>query len=138
RHFVLLGTLLLLATSHTWAVWATSGLETRQFTFFVLLGILATSRGVGEPRRLLLASTAFALAELTRPEGLMIWCCAGAWLLFELLWTKRMSWKAALAFCAPFVLVVGAHYLWRHAYYVDWFPNTYYAKHVRAWPEAGV
>ncbi len=137
RHFVLLGTLLLLATSHTWAVWGTSGLETRQFTFFVLLGLLATSRSVHEPRKLIFASLSFALAELTRPEGLMIGGCAGAWLLFELYWTKRLSWKPLLAFAVPFALVVGAHYLWRRWYYDDWFPNTYYAKHVRSWPEAG-
>ena len=34
--------------------------------------------------------------------------------------------------------IVGAHFLWRLAYYGDLWPNTYYAKHVRGWPEAGI
>jgi arabinofuranosyltransferase len=33
-----------------------------------------------------------------------------------------------IALSAPFVLLVGAHYLWRHSYYGAWLPNTYYAK----------
>ena len=40
-------------------------------------------------------------------------------------------------FAAPFAAIVGTHFLWRLAYYGDLWPNTYYAKHVRGWPEAG-
>ena len=38
---------------------------------------------------------------------------------------------------APFALLVSAHFLFRYAYYGEWLPNTYYAKHVRAWYESG-
>ena len=38
---------------------------------------------------------------------------------------------------APFVVLVAAHFLFRYAYYDEWLPNTYYAKHVRPWYEAG-
>jgi arabinofuranosyltransferase len=30
------------------------------------------------------------------------------------------------------------HIVWRRSYYGEWLPNTYYAKHVAAWPEAGI
>lgn len=138
RAFAAFGALLLLATSRTWAVWTTSGLETRQFTFFALLGLLLTSRGLGRPGRLAGASLAFAGAEYTRPEGLLLWGCAGAWLLAETAFARRFSWRPLLAYGLPFLVLVAAHYLGRHAYYGDWLPNTYYAKHVRAWPEAGI
>ncbi|HMV68399.1 MAG TPA: hypothetical protein PKA64_16240, partial [Myxococcota bacterium] len=39
---------------------------------------------------------------------------------------------------APFGAIVGAHFLWRHAYYGEWLPNTYYAKDVRDWWTAGL
>ena len=34
-------------------------------------------------------------------------------------------------------MLVVAHFLFRYAYYGEWLPNTYYAKHVRPWYEAG-
>jgi hypothetical protein len=42
----------------------------------------------------------------------------------------------ALAGLAP-LLAVAAHLVWRRARYGHWLPNTYYAKHTTAWPEAG-
>lgn len=137
RALVALGALVLLATSHTWIVWSTSGLETRQFTLFTLLGIVLVSRRPGSPRILMLASLCFGLAELTRPEGMLVFGCAAAWFVLDQLLTRRFVLRDLVAFVAPFALIVAAHYLWRHAYYVEWLPNTYYAKHVRAWPEAG-
>ena len=38
---------------------------------------------------------------------------------------------------APFLVLVAAHFLFRYAYYGEWLPNTYYAKHVRPWYESG-
>ncbi len=138
RTFIAFGALLLLATSRTWAAWTTSGLETRQFTAFVLLGLYLVHTGRGRPGRLAAASLAFVGAEYTRPEGPLLWAFAGAWLLVEMGLARKFSWRDALAYGVPFVALVGAHYLWRHAYYGDWLPNTYYAKYVRPWPEAGV
>jgi arabinofuranosyltransferase len=39
-----------------------------------------------------------------------------------------LALSALLRLLLPFVAIVGAHYLWRHWYYGDWLPNTYYAK----------
>jgi len=136
---VALGATLLLVTSRTWAVWSTSGLETRQFTTCILLGVLALSGGVNSARRLAWASVAFAAAEYTRPEGNLIWAMAGAWLVLEMLLRReRDVWPRLAAYALPFVVLVGAHYLWRHAYYGEWLPNTYYAKYVRPWTDMGL
>ena len=42
-----------------------------------------------------------------------------------------------LAGLLPLVLVL-AHIAWRRSFYGEWLPNTYYAKVVAAWPEAGM
>ena len=131
RHLVALGALLVLALSHTFAIWATSGLETRQFTFFVLLAAVCLSPK--ENPRLVLASLALAAAEATRPEANLLFVCALAWLV-----QGRARPREIARFAVPFVVLVGAHFLWRWTYYGDLLPNTYYAKHVRGWPEAGI
>ena len=44
-------------------------------------------------------------------------------------------WVLELA--APWVVAVALHYLFRYGYYGEWLPNTYHAKFVRPWYEAG-
>jgi arabinofuranosyltransferase len=51
--------------------------------------------------------------------------------------TRPRSPLSRLVFASPFALPL-AHVLWRKGFYGEWLPNTYYAKHVSAWPEAGV
>src|SRR5262249_48062496 len=85
--------LFLLRIHRSVAVWATSGLETRQFTLFCSAGIALAGAGLLRERwqtatlRLplpldwadvkleLLASLALALAEATRPEGALACAC---------------------------------------------------------------
>ena len=47
------------------------------------------------------------------------------------------DWRAAACLVVPFVVLVAGHELFRYSYYGEWLPNTYYAKHVRPWYEAG-
>ena len=84
------------------------------------------------------ASLALAGAAYTRPEGPLIAACCFAWQVAATAASgSRWSWRQFACLVVPFVALVGAHYLLRHAYYGDWLPNTYYAKHVRPWYEAG-
>ncbi len=128
---------LLFATNRSVAVWATSGLEVRQFTFFLTLGLYALSRWRDGDRWLVWGSLSLAAATLTRPEGmllgpiLLLWAGLDHWRL------GRVTLRAALSAALPFMLIIGAHLLWRHAYYGEWLPNTYYAKSVRPWWDAG-
>ena len=153
-------TLGFLCASATFAKWTSGGgLETRQFTFFVVLAVVALTAHRGSRRGLLVASFSLALASLTRPEGPLIAACCFAWWAaqgladgergdggersggirewaFELL--RRIDWRGALALALPFLLIVGAHFLWRYSYYDEWLPNTYFAKYVRPWWDIGL
>ena len=124
--------LALLALTRSVAVWSSSGLETRCFEFLVIAGVLrllveleGLERGAPRPP---LAWLLFALAALTRPDGLLI---SGAVLAAGAAYVARRAPAELGRFVSrqiPFALVVGAHALFRRAYYGDWLPNTYYAK----------
>ena len=147
----------LLCSSATFAMWTSGGgLETRQFTFFVVLAVVALTAHRGSRRGLLIASLSLALASLTRPEGPLIAACCFAWWAAQEVasgdgerhgggawgWAwgliRRVDWRGALWLALPFALIVGAHFLWRYSYYGEWLPNTYYAKYVRPWYDAGL
>ncbi len=135
-------TLGLLCTSATFAVWTSGGgLETRQFTFFIVAAVVCLSLYQHNRTGLIAASLCLAAAELTRPEGLLLAACCFAWFALQRL-AKDRSVNAKLVkdtacLVAPFALIVAAHFLFRYAYYGEWLPNTYYAKHVRPWYESG-
>ena len=150
--------LALLCSSATFALWTSAGgLETRQFTFFVLLAVVALTAHRGSRGGLAVASLSLALASLTRPEGPLIAACCFAWWAAQeaasaskeplggggaRAWAlgalRRMDWRGALWLALPFALIVGAHFLWRFSYYGEWLPNTYYAKFVRPWWDVGL
>ena len=142
----------LVCGSATFAVWTSGGgLETRQFTFFTLLAAALVTTRPGSRRALAAASLSLALASLTRPEGpLIAACCFGWWAAQQIASTRgaahgdrakrileRLDWRGLLWLTLPFAAIVGAHFLWRYSYYGEWLPNTYYAKDVRPWWEAG-
>ena len=152
----------LVCGSATFAVWTSAGgLETRQFTFFVVAAVVCLSLYRNLRWGLLAASVSLALAALTRPEGPLIAACCFAW--FGALqipaalnalrraaepqgvgvssaiaaMARGIDWRGLVCLIAPFALIVGMHFLFRYAYYGEWLPNTYYAKHIRPWYESG-
>ena len=154
--------LALVCSSATFAVWTSGGgLETRQFTFFIVLAVVCLSLYRNLRGGLLTASVSLALASLTRPEGPLIAACCFAWFgalqlpaalnalrresepqgvgvtsaITEI--SRRIDWRGTFSLIAPFALIVGAHFLFRYAYYGEWLPNSYYAKHIRPWYESG-
>ncbi len=118
-----------LALSRSFAVWCTSGLETKLFELLVVAAVL---RGVEEVEcrdpRWWRPALLLALATLTRPDGLLIaavffavrFVCEAA--------QRSLRIRAVALGAAVFVTVVGLHLLFRLAYYGDLMPNTYYAK----------
>jgi arabinofuranosyltransferase len=125
-----------LVTNRTFLTWASSGLETALFVFLLVLWVrqllFSKSRG-----RIASASLVAAALELTRPDGLLF--CAATFLVAASeaardRETARLRW---LVECAP-LLLVGVHELWRFTTYGTWLPNTYHAKYVAPWPEAGL
>ncbi len=135
----------LVCSSATFAVWTSGGgLETRQFTFFIVLAVVCLSLYRDSRRGLLASSLSLALAAYTRPEGPLIAACCFAWFAAQrvagtgLLRLDRENLRDLVYLVAPFVILVAAHFLFRYAYYGEWLPNTYYAKHVRPWYEADI
>lgn len=138
RVAVLAGVALLYASNRTVAVWATSGLATRQFTFLVLAGVLGVTRYRNSPRALLLGSTALGLAELTRPEALLVGPAVLGWWAVDAGLRGRLSRADALRAALPFGGITAAHLCFRFAYYGQWLPNTWYAKSAGAWWDMGL
>ena len=134
-------TLGFMCSSATFAVWTSGGgLETRQFTFFIVLAVMCLSLYRDGRRGLLAASLSLAAAALTRPEGpLLAALCFGWFVIQRMADTGRPQpdWRRLAWLAAPFVVLICTHFLWRYAYYGEWLPNTYYAKHVRPWYESG-
>jgi arabinofuranosyltransferase len=129
---VLAGTL----TNRTFLAWTSSGLETALFGFLLLAWVcLALFVPDGGGSRTALALVAGLLA-LARPDGLLF-AAATAGLLAARLFAGRARSVRAFAPALGLLLPV-AHLLWRRATYGYWLPNTYHAKHVAAWPEAGL
>ena len=129
----------LVCSSVTFAVWTSAGgLETRQFTLFIVLGVVCLSLYRRSPWGLLAASLSLTAAAYTRPEGPLFAALSFAWFAIQgTLTNRRLPWRELTLLIMPFVLLVAAHYLFRYSYYGEWVPNTYYAKHVRPWYESG-
>jgi arabinofuranosyltransferase len=130
---VLLGTV----TNRTFLTWLSSGLETALFNFCFTWWIFEalTPPGVRTERWVARLSTAAALTALTRPDGLLV--VSGSIVIVAIEAIRGRIPRKKLAMLAPLALVV-LHVLWRRLTYGDWLPNTYYAKHVRPWPESGL
>lgn len=121
--------LILLATDHSFAVWSTSGMETRLYGFLALSTSWLALRFTDlKTRRSALFLGACAVAtSLTRPEGLLVCAAAFGYLGYS---CRRGAAPGRLALVALGVwgLGVAAHLAWRHGYYGDWVPNTFHVK----------
>ena len=132
----------LVCSSATFAVWTSGGgLETRQFTFFVVMAVVCLCLYRESRYALFAVSLSLAAAALTRPEGPLFAVCCFAWYVVQRRvdtgqWGK--CWRDAACLVIPFVVLVAGHYLFRYSYYGEWLPNTYYAKYVRPWYDMGL
>ena len=136
----------LVCSSATFAVWTSGGgLETRQFTFFIILAVVSLALYRRNKWGLLAASLSLAAAALTRPEGPLIAAICVAWYAIQSMadagrlrpdW-RSIDWRGLACLIAPCAIIIAAHFLFRYAYYGEWLPNTYYAKFVRPWYESG-
>lgn len=116
-----------LALHRSFAAWSSGGLETQAFALLVLGGytLLARERSRGSSQ--VWSALVLALATLTRPEGALFFGLAAAFRLADVV-AGRLPARRFAAWCATYLLLVGAHLLWRRGYYGFWLPNTFYAK----------
>ena len=129
---------LLLAICGWFAFFAAIGLETHLFALFITLAICFVLR-----QRWAWAGVLFACAYLTRPEGGGLWTVTLAWLLWQAFIGPRIVRRVQtvdrdgegaacfadiVRFTLPFVVIAGAHEIWRLTYYGEPLPNTFYDK----------
>ncbi len=124
--------LLLLACQGPMILWSVSGLEAGCYAAMTLLAVLAYERWFASARGLLLAGALFGLSTMVRPDGVVFGGAAGLHLVCCGLLARPLQIGAllrrAVALAIGFALVFGPFVLWRHSYYQDWLPNTFYIK----------
>jgi arabinofuranosyltransferase len=128
-------TVTFLGTNYTFSAYATSGLETQMQTFLIATSAALAFSMAEEERRSILRSAAFsglcAAALLTRLDSAIPVVVLFAYLLVSpagRLSVERRRALSGAALVLPAFLIVGAWFLWRHAYYGSWLPNSYYVK----------
>lgn len=120
-----IGPAALLAASSGFACWTSGGLETQMFTFFCALGLYWSFAD-----RLAASGVAFALAAMTRPEGILVFAVVGgvtqAWT--QIAERRLLPRRDELMRAAMFLAVFAPYFAWRWWYYGWPFPNTAYVK----------
>jgi arabinofuranosyltransferase len=134
--------LIILATliNRTFLAWTSSGLETALFNFLVTLWIYLVLFNVKSDNRWIFGITGSAtLIYLSRPDGILFAGITALMAAIQLLAARKrgnLSQKKLWAISPLTIIII--HFAWRRMTYGEWLPNTYYAKHLAAWPEAGV
>lgn len=114
-----------LCLNRDFSVYATSGLETSAFTFFLaaaFFNLLSGKKTVGA----LIGGSFTLLAMLTRPDGVIFLISV---LVYFFLKGEGAARRSAY-FLLPVVAVFLPYWLWRWHYYGFFFPNSFYAKSI--------
>lgn len=128
---------LLLASSGTWALWASAGLEPPLFATLILVAVLLHARE--RDRAFAPASgIVWALVAMTRPDGILLFAVSGLFKAGEGFAAARAVRGTRGAFAremaeiilwlAGFAIVFVPYFAWRYMTYGWLYPNTYYAK----------
>ena len=130
---------LALALNRSFCAWCTGGLATQFFSLLVFSGFLFFWLESCQARqRPWCSALLFSLASLTRPEGILFCGVAGLFFATDVVLLKRRSWFSLGFWLSLYVPLVAVHFLWRHAYYGYWLPNTFYAKVSGIWLSQGM
>ena len=120
---------LFLAADGSYALWAVGGLEGPLFALLLLAGALSYLREMKNPAMRSLSGFWFALAAMTRPEGLLVFALTGLHqALTRLFRERRLANQQDWIRLGEFFLVWGTWFIWRWRYYGHPLPNSFYAK----------
>ena len=120
---------LLLAADGSFALWSVGGLESCLFAFLVLAGGLAYMGEMKEPERVPLSGAWFALAAMTRPEGLLVYGLTGLHqVITRSVGLRKLATRQDWLRLALFALLWAPWFAFRWRYYGFPLPNTFYAK----------
>ena len=118
-----------LALNASFVAWSTGGLETTLFTFLIFAGCFAYVYSAQTDKKHLLAPIIFALAALTRPEGVLVFGVTSIHLVVsEYRAGRPLLSKRTVTWLAMFAAIYAPYYFWRFHYYGYPLPNTFYAK----------
>ncbi len=120
---------LFLALDGSFALWSVGGMETLMFTCLTFAGAAAYLHEQSEPDHWPLSGPLFALAAMTRPEGVMLFAVtAGHQVLVRLFEEGRPFRGRDVVRILLFGGLWGSYFLGRWWYYGFPLPNTFYAK----------
>jgi hypothetical protein len=103
---------------------------------FVAVGNLLTIDLTGKGR-FWISSLFFALAAMTRPEGILLFGTFYC-LYFIIKLFRRANIKPLILSSLIFIVIIGAQFIFRYFYYGYPFPNTFYAKVTGTWIDMGL
>jgi hypothetical protein len=106
-------------------VYATSGLETSMFTFFIS-ATFATLIMARSNRGLMFSGLMVVLTMLTRPDGIIFLIASVVFITIM----YRKPIVSILVFLLPSIFLFIPYWIWRCSYYGYFFPNTFYAKSI--------
>jgi arabinofuranosyltransferase len=123
----------LLITQYSFLCYATGGLETQFVTLWTMLAVrfLIVAPGVNDRQNIswLVAGLASACAVLTRMDSVLL--LAPFWLWrFQAAWRDSTwrTWRPVVLGSGVAVIPVAVWLLWRHGFYGEWVPNTFWVK----------
>lgn len=135
----------LLAADGSFVLWAISGLETAMFAFLIFTGALLYVREHCDERQKTkderssfvlpprsgfpFSGILFALAAMTRPEGLFVFAITVAHqAIWRLLTERRLFIQHDILRGVAFTAIFVPYWLGRWYYYKSFFPNSFHAK----------
>ncbi len=131
----------LLAADGSFVLWAISGLETVLFAFLIFAGALLyvrEQRDTGQSG-FPFSGILFALAAMTRPEGLFVFAITvahqAAW---HLLTERRLFTRQDILRGIAFTAIFAPYWLGRWYYYKSLLPNSFHAKVSASGPAAQI
>lgn len=119
---------LFLVCCGAYAAWSTGGLETSFYTFLVFSGSFLFVTGIEKPLYSALSGMVFALACLTRLDGLIFVGVTFAFYFILRVRKKQIAWKCLCFWTLSFLIPFLVYFIWRWSYYGKFLPNTFYVK----------
>jgi arabinofuranosyltransferase len=121
--------LVLTALHYNLIYFSLMGMETALLTVLITGGLATTASALQRREGSMRSTPWYALAVLCRMDAIVVVAIAVA---TELFCARRARGRSVLS-AAVVGGVLAGHFLWRHSYYGEWLPNTYYLK-ATGWP----